>query len=177
MLTESMLKQLGADSVRAERQKQEASKRAVAKWEKIGLLEGLKSDQQRTTMATLLENQVKSLLTEASSTTDVAGFQAIALPLVRRVFGNLLAQEIVSIQPMSLPSGLVFWLDYTYGTNRAGTGTKDWVGGGSLYGDPVSPLTGGVDYPNDGGHYNLHNSYTQRMASGAVGILSSGAAS
>lgn len=147
----------------------------VAKWEKYGLLEGLKGKAEKARMARLLENEAKWLLTEASETADINGFQAIAFPLVRRTFGHLLTQEIASVQPMSLPSGLVFWLDFTFGTgNKAGTGKDDWTAGGSVYGDPLAPLTGGADA--EGGHYFLHNSYTQYEASASVGIASSGSA-
>lgn len=34
--------------------------------------------------------------------------------LIRRVMGGLMASEIVSVQPMSQPSGLIFFLDYQY---------------------------------------------------------------
>ncbi len=147
------------------------SARKVAKWEQTGLLEGLKGNR-KTGMARLLENQAMSMLNEAGSdTSDIKGFQAIAFPLVRRAFGHLLAQEIVSVQPMALPSGLLFWLDYTFGTRKAGTGRQDFAVGGSIFGDPVSPLTGGADAV--GGHYYLHNSYTQREATGSVLVGSS----
>lgn len=148
------------------------SARKVQKWKKTGLLEGLKSGAA-SRMARLLENQAVALL-EASDTTDIKGFQAIAFPMVRRVFGNLLVQEIASVQPMALPSGLLFWLDFTFGTAKAGTGRDDWTRGGSVFGDPISPLTGGAD--GDGGHYFLHNSYTQFEASAAVALGSSGSA-
>ena len=45
---------------------------------------------------------------------DVEGFAAVAFPIVRRVFGGLVANNLVSVQPMSLPSGLIFFLDFTY---------------------------------------------------------------
>ena len=149
------------------------SQKKVAKWEKSGLLEGLNS-RKKASMARLLENQAK-WLTEASDTTDIKGFQAIAFPMVRRVFGNLLVQEIASVQPMALPSGLVFWLDFTFGSGgKAGTGKDDWTAGGSVFGNPLAPLTGGA--AADGGHYYLHNSYTQFEASASVGVASSGSA-
>ena len=87
----------------------------TSKWEKTGLLEGLESDQLRNGMACLLENQAKELLRESSSMAagDVEGFAAVAFPLVRRVFGNLIANDLVSVQPMSLPSCLIFFLDFT----------------------------------------------------------------
>ncbi len=84
------------------------------KWEKTGLLEGLEGDFNRNQMAVLLENQAKELLRESNSMAggDVEGFAAVAFPIVRRVFGGLLAQKLVSVQPMSLPSGLVFFMDF-----------------------------------------------------------------
>ena len=89
----------------------------ITKWEQTGLLEGISDDTQRNGMARLLENQAKELLRESSSMAagDVEGFAAVAFPLVRRVFGSLIANDLVSVQPMSLPSGLIFFLDFTYG--------------------------------------------------------------
>ena len=59
-------------------------------------------------MARLLENQAKELLRETSAMAagDVEGFAAVAFPIVRRVFGGLIANDLVSVQPMSLPVGL-----------------------------------------------------------------------
>jgi len=119
----------------------------LGKWEKTGLLEGL-GDVTRSNMARLLENQAAQLLKESSTMAagDVEGFSAVAFPIVRRVFGNLLAQDLVSVQPMSLPSGLIFFLDFTYeAINQPALGGA--VDGESLYGGGVvgSQLTGGVD--------------------------------
>ena len=77
----------------------------IKKWEKTGLLEGLGDERVKNTMSVLLENQAKELLREASSMSagDVEGFAAVAFPIVRRVFGGLIANELVSVQPMSLP--------------------------------------------------------------------------
>ena len=100
----------------------------LSKWEKTGLLEGLTDDSKRNGMARLLENQAKELLREAASTMaggDVAGFAAVAFPIVRRVFGGLIANDLVSVQPMSLPSGLIFFLDFTYGDTRLGAAAAD----------------------------------------------------
>ena len=90
------------------------TKGLVTKWEKTGLLEGITNDSQRNGMAVLLENQAKELLRESSTLAngDVEGFAAVAFPIVRRVFGSLIANELVSVQPMSLPSGLIFFLDF-----------------------------------------------------------------
>ena len=91
------------------------------KWERTGLLEGLSNDTAKNNMASLLENQAKELLREASlmSAGDVEGFAAVAFPIVRRVFGSLIANDLVSVQPMSLPSGLIFFLDFTFSSDGA----------------------------------------------------------
>jgi hypothetical protein len=85
------------------------------KWTATGLLEGL-DESKKQNMAVLLENQAKSLLKEASTLAagDVEGFAAVAFPIVRRVFAGLIANDLVSVQPMSLPSGLIFFLDFKF---------------------------------------------------------------
>ena len=99
----------------------EDSKKLSTKWAKSGLLEGIKSENDKNIMSTLLENQAKQLVTEASQTggqSSGAGaysgesWNGVALPLVRRVFGDIAAKEFVSVQPMNLPSGLVFYPSY-----------------------------------------------------------------
>ena len=103
------------------------------KWEKTGLLEGIESKPQQHAMAVLLENQAKQLLDEATGTGTSAGseeWSGVALPLVRRIFGEIAAKEFVSVQPMNLPSGLIFYMDFKYGSN-VGDRTK----GESLYGN------------------------------------------
>lgn len=104
-------------------------KRLVEKWAKTGLLRGL-DGVSRENMGQLLENQAAQLLRESNSlgagagsltnSGQVQGFSTIAFPIVRRVFGGLVANELVSVQPMSLPAGLIFYLDYTYGSNNGG---------------------------------------------------------
>ena len=86
----------------------------VRKWQRTGLLEGLTTDRKRASMARLLENQAKELLRESSSMAagDVEGFASVAFPIVRRVFAGLIANDLISVQPMSLPAGLIFFLDF-----------------------------------------------------------------
>jgi hypothetical protein len=116
----------------------------VGKWEKTGLLKNLKNEYDRNNMAVILENQAKALVQEANITggnTSMSGgagenWAGVALPLVRRIFGEIVAKEFVSVQPMSLPSGLVFYLDFKYsslGTRAAGG--KLGFGTASLYGN------------------------------------------
>ena len=103
----------------------EQSAKLAGKWEKSGLLEGIDSSTERSNMSMLLENQAKQLVNEANSTGTGATFNAgnseawagVALPLVRRVFGEIVAKDLISVQPMNLPAGLIFYLDFRYGTN------------------------------------------------------------
>ncbi len=100
-----------------------ASVATVNKWERTGLLEGLRSETERAGMAQLLENQARQLVKEASQTGTAEGSEewaGVALPLVRRIFAEFAAKEFVSVQPMNLPSGLVFYLDFKYGTAQPG---------------------------------------------------------
>jgi len=139
------------------------------KWEQTGLLEGLGNDVDKNNMARLLENQAKQLLKEAASSMgggDVEGFAAVAFPIVRRVFGGLIANDLVSVQPMSLPSGLIFFLDFTFGGFGDNVDPRGgYAEGSSLYGgDAVAAqLTGGVDLSGvelGGQFYNLSNGYS-----------------
>jgi hypothetical protein len=117
---------------------QKDAAKLAGKWNKSGLLEGISNDTDKSNMAIMLENQAKQLVVEASTTgtggswTDGTGGQyaAVALPLVRKVFGQIAAKEFVSVQPMSLPAGLVFYLDFQYGDTK-----KPFTNGQSLYGD------------------------------------------
>jgi hypothetical protein len=96
----------------------------VTKWDKTGLLEGIKSDTEKSNMSVLLENQALQLINEATSTGTSANSEqwaGVALPLVRRVFAEFAAKEFVSVQPMNLPSGLVFYLDFKYGSSHGGS--------------------------------------------------------
>jgi hypothetical protein len=102
------------------------------KWTKTGLLEGLKERDQHA-MSVLLENQAKQLLDEATTSGTAGGseeWSGVALPLVRRIFGDIASKEFVSVQPMNLPSGLIFYLDFKYGNAVAGrTDTESLFGG------------------------------------------------
>jgi hypothetical protein len=115
------------------------AKQKVSKWEKTGLLEGLKTETERAGMAQLLENQARQLVKEASSTGTSAGSEewaGVALPLVRRIFAEFAAKEFVSVQPMNLPSGLVFYLDFKYGTKQPGFDDDNNNRSGLPFGSP-----------------------------------------
>jgi hypothetical protein len=133
--------------------------RLASKWQKTGLLEGLGSEIHTNNMSMILENQAKQLVVEQSSTnqggaTFTAGqgaqWAGVALPLVRKVFGQIAAKEFLSVQPMNLPSGLVFFLDFQYNQDKQYNfgGVTDVYGSGSMYGltngGPGGDPTGGL---------------------------------
>ena len=124
----------------------EESRGLVNKWEPTGLLEGIKDEQKVLGMSVLLENQARQLIDEASKTGTSANseeWSGVALPLVRKIFGELASQEFVSVQPMNLPSGLIFYLDFKYGTAQAAFGVGEQVFGvTSGSGDPTGGLYG-----------------------------------
>jgi len=138
----------------------------LSKWGKTGLLEGLQNEQQKASMARLLENQAKELLREASTMAggSVEGFAAVAFPIVRRVFAGLIANDLVSVQPMSLPSGLIFFLDFTYDSTRNGADSADSLYGGGVKGSGL--ITGVTDLTEDGGGmYMMGNAYSHATGS------------
>ena len=158
--------------------------RLANKWNKTGLLEGIGNETEKNNMSMILENQAKQLVMEESNTggpvpgagtfTPGTGAQwaGVALPLVRKVFGQIAAKEFVSVQPMNLPSGLVFYLDFQYGTAK-----QPFAQGGSLYGDVDGNLpfgngaTGGL-YGAGRFGYSINNtqSAAYTVASASLGV-------
>jgi len=174
----NVLERLTEGSV--ERNMLKETQAVVGKWEKSGLLEGVKSARQKATMAVLLENQAKELLKEANTMAsgDVQGFAAVAFPIVRRVFAGLIANDLVSVQPMSLPSGLVFFMDFKR-ANNVGNVTSNLVGdaaytsGSSFFGDRLGvQVTGGIRVDGvdnaEKGYYNLGSGYNKARYDPAV---------
>jgi hypothetical protein len=101
----------------------EENRGIVKKWAKTGLLDSIGNDYEKNSIAVLLENQAKQLIDESNRTGTAAGSEewaGVALPLVRRIFSEIAAKDFVSVQPMNLPSGLVFFLDFKYGTAQPG---------------------------------------------------------
>jgi hypothetical protein len=157
------------------------AKRLSSKWVRSGLLEGLKTETDKNTMSMLLENQAKQLVTEANVTGGTSSqtgggynsenWAGVALPLVRRVFGEIAAKEFVSVQPMNLPSGLVFYLDFKYGNNVSPFRTGD-----SLY--SASPNTNVTDFAGTASLYGAGrfgysiNPYTQSVSNATTSSTS-----
>ena len=154
---------------------QKDAARLAGKWAKSGLLEGISNETEKSNMSIMLENQAKQLVMEANTTGTGASFTAgtgeqyaaVALPLVRKVFGQIAAKEFVSVQPMSLPAGLVFYLDFQYGTTK-----KPFTDGDSMYGTPSE----GFGNLAEGGLYGAgrFGYSTNQFSSSAAGVFSSG---
>ena len=136
------------------------AQRLVKKWDKTGLLEGedlAKTAYGKERMAIILENQAKQLVIEGSQTGTGGTFTTgqgeqwagVALPLVRKIFAEISSKEFVSVQPMTLPAGLVFFLEFKYGTNSPDGMNTFGRFSGSMYGvtnqkdtDPYGGLYG-----------------------------------
>lgn len=131
------IKELLVNSLNPQARLMQETRGLVSKWEKTGLLEGLNSDMEKSNMSVLLESQAKQLIEEASVTGTSANSEqwaGVALPLVRRVFAEIAAKEFVSVQPMNLPSGLVFYLDFKYGSNSGAFTADSSTNYSSLFG-------------------------------------------
>lgn len=104
------------------------AKQLETRWAKTGLLNNIEDRYVRSATAVLLENQ--RLVNEASTdTSDIAQFKRISIPLVRRIYPQLIANKIVSVQPLLGPTGLVYYLRFRYSSNKGATRGADNNGG------------------------------------------------
>ena len=150
---------------------QEDNARLAEKWAQSGLLEGYSNETEKNNMAMILENQAKQIVAEQSSTGTGGSFSAgqgeqwagVALPLVRKVFAQIAAKDFVSVQPMNLPSGLVFYLDFKYGSSNL-----DKVANDNMYGNLSSGSNKmSVDEDVSGGLYGV-GSYGYSVQTGSL---------
>jgi hypothetical protein len=167
--------------------RQNEATKLVSKWDKTGLLKNLGNEYDRNNMSVILENQAKSLVQEANitgGTPSMSGgagenWAGVALPLVRRVFGEIVAKEFVSVQPMSLPSGLVFYLDFKYSNLGMGsTDGKAGFGTASIYGNQAENHPNVKNLDVAGGLYGSGRfgySINTTASAGIVGVTGSAA--
>jgi len=108
-------------------------KQLIEKWSDV-INEGnaIQNDRIKKATAIMLENEHNYLMEAGTSwggshlgTTTGTGsystsgvFQKIAVPMVRRTFPELLAHQVVGVQPMTGPVGLAFALRFTGGTTN-----------------------------------------------------------
>jgi hypothetical protein len=183
----STINSLLTDSASGWNDKQKDAARIASKWAKTGLLEGLDTEINRNNMALILENQAKQLVSEASST-NLGGatfsvgqgeqWAGVALPMVRKVFGSLSTKEFMSVQPMNLPSGLVFFLDFQFGQAKQlkfGPTGDVYAEGSSVYGntnpgpdsDPRGGLYGAGRFAYSINQFETGSAYTSGSANWA----------
>jgi len=154
----------------------------ISKWKKSGLLEGLRSETEVNSMAVLLENQAKQLVKENSMTgagANAGGYEqwtGVALPLIRRVFAEIAAKEFVSVQPMNLPSGLVFYLDYKYSTQNRPDGRKGFDITGKNQVGTLQGITDTTGDASDGLYGAGQFGYSINQTGSAFTLLTTGSA-
>lgn len=92
---------------------------------KEALLEGL-SGSKKQIVSTLLENQKQHLAETAATTSSTAGaignFQKIVIPMIRRILPGTISSDLVGVQPMSGPVGLVYSLRFAFSEAADGNG-------------------------------------------------------
>jgi hypothetical protein len=80
-------------------------------------------------MAALLENQYSAwnpdnrsvLFEDVTTTGSIADFTRFALPLIRKSYSRLIADQLVGVQPMSQPASLIFYIRYRYALTKGQT--------------------------------------------------------
>ena len=181
----SQLNSLLESSAKGWKNMQSDAARLASKWEKTGLLEGMDSEVHKNNMSLILENQAKQLVVEQSQTNQGgasftpgqgAQWAGVALPMVRKVFGQIAAKEFVSVQPMNLPSGLVFFLDFQYGQEKE----LNFGPAGDVYSSPASMYgntnPGAGVNPSDGLYGAGRFGYSINQFSASVDSVDSGSA-
>ena len=137
----------------------------MKKWAPIlehSALPAIQDSHREAVTATLLENTETSIkegssmgstgiLSEAvpgNSTSDAANYDPVLISLVRRAMPNLVAYDIVGVQPMTGPTGLIFAMRSQYGAGFSG---NDAGTGEALFGEANSGFSGtGSDTATNG---------------------------
>lgn len=99
----------------------------IENWQetKEALLEGL-TGSKKTIVATLMENQKKLMETAPANavvSADVATFQKIMIPMIRRIIPGTIGGELVGVQPMTGPTGLIYSLRFAFAEPTDAPGT------------------------------------------------------
>jgi len=143
------------------------AKQLENRWSKTGLLNNIEDRFVRSATAVLLENQ-RIVNEMATDTSDIAQFKRISIPLVRRIYPQLIANKIVSVQPLLGPSGLVYYLRFRYSSNKGSTRGADNNGG--FPGDDANSLMQKAD-----GTANLDIWYTHQFVNNETSSTDDGA--
>jgi hypothetical protein len=106
----------------------------IENWQetKEALLEGL-SGSKKNIVATLMENQKKLMETAPAAavvSADIATFQKIMIPMIRRIIPGTIGGELVGVQPMTNPTGLIYSLRFAFGESVNAPGAANDITGG-----------------------------------------------
>jgi len=91
-----------------------------AKDQKIDFLKGIDNPMDRAFLAQMLENSrgYYERLDETTRMVHVGSFEKFVFPIIRALYANLITKDLVTVYPLSAPTGLVFYLDALYGSNK-----------------------------------------------------------
>lgn len=135
----------------------------LEKWD--GMTKHIRSERKKLLTSKMLESQANYFIEAAgtSSTPGNAGvgnnaqgisqFKPIAMPLVARVFPELVTNDLVGVQPMSTPVGLAYALRYRYQTTGQGATAGDEAGYNTVYQlySGSNPASGSATLPTSAG--------------------------
>jgi hypothetical protein len=143
------------------------------RWAETGLLENIEDKYTRSCTAVLLENQ--RLINETSTDTgDVAQFKRISIPLVRRIYPQLIANKVVSVQPLLGPTGLVYYMRFRYSTDKGSV--RGATNNAGFPGDDVNSLqqlaSGDANLNIYYSHQMIENETTSTDAGGHADFVS-----
>ena len=103
----------------------------VRKWAKVlNKIPEVRTASKMSLMSAVCENQLahmkqkggsRLLFEEATTTNNIADFTRFALPLLRKSYPKLIADNLVGVQPMSQPASLIFYIRYRYGISKGQT--------------------------------------------------------
>lgn len=130
-------------------------KMLVEGWKGTGYLYGLKG-KDAANMAVLMENQKRQILKENTTTADMAIFDTIAIPMIRRQNALMISPNLISVQPLSYPHGLVFYLDYKVSTTKKPLQSNYLTAGGvtGMDGNTFSTTSGYDQFVNNANYDN-----------------------
>jgi len=107
---------------------------------RIDFLEGIEDPWKRNLIAILCENYRK-LTEDVTTTGQLATFPRYVYPLIRAVYANIITGELFSVQPLTGPTGLVFYWDIIYGSTKGNV-----TAGSKMYDALAGPMTNETDY-------------------------------
>ncbi len=105
---------------------QSYTEQLIAKW--APYLRGVNDPHKRKVTAMLMENElgdIENQLREDTLSGSAASYTKYLFPILRRVFPNLISNDIVSVQPMTGPVGAVFFYEYKYANTKGSANADD----------------------------------------------------